>query len=265
MPTPVFDGHNDALLRAGPTELLAGRPDGHLDIPRARQGGLAGGIFAVFTPEPGAARDDLTDGGWERPLPAAAARRRRGRPRARARRAAVRARAPGGVRIVRETADLDRCLDDGTLAAVLHLEGAEAIDPASRRSSSGTPPACAASARCGAAPTLRPRRAGRFPGVAGHRPRPDPRGQGARPRCNALGVLVDASHLNRAGFWDLAAAPRRRSSPRTPTPTRSPRVSATSPTSSSTRSAARAGWSASPSSARSCAPTAPTTATRRCS
>src|SRR4051795_7866613 len=50
MPTPVFDGHNDALLRAGATELLAGRPDGHLDVPRARAGGFAGGIFAVFTP-----------------------------------------------------------------------------------------------------------------------------------------------------------------------------------------------------------------------
>src|SRR3954463_5306563 len=112
MPTPVFDGHHDALLRAGATELMAGRPDGHLDIPRARQGGLAGGIFAVFTPSPGEHETTFTDGGWEDayppPLPAGAA--------------AVPAPAYagrlfhleqlGGVRIVRETADLDRCLDD---------------------------------------------------------------------------------------------------------------------------------------------------------
>src|SRR3954453_2085810 len=60
MPTPVFDGHNDALLRAGATELMAGRPDGHLDVPRARAGGVAGGgaggIFAVFTPGDDAVR-----------------------------------------------------------------------------------------------------------------------------------------------------------------------------------------------------------------
>src|SRR3954467_138490 len=71
MPTPVFDGHNDALLRAGATDplagapgLLAGRPDGHLDVPRAKAGGFAGGIFAVFTPSPGRHETTLADGGW---------------------------------------------------------------------------------------------------------------------------------------------------------------------------------------------------------
>src|SRR4051812_7831525 len=47
---PVFDGHNDALLRATAEEIATGRADGHLDVPRARAGGLAAGIFAVFTP-----------------------------------------------------------------------------------------------------------------------------------------------------------------------------------------------------------------------
>ena len=49
---PVFDGHNDALTAAPAEELVAGRAGGHLDLPRARAGGLAGGIFAVFTPTP---------------------------------------------------------------------------------------------------------------------------------------------------------------------------------------------------------------------
>lgn len=45
----VFDGHNDVALRIldgeDPSERLEG---GHLDLPRAREGGLDGGIFAVW-------------------------------------------------------------------------------------------------------------------------------------------------------------------------------------------------------------------------
>mgnify|MGYP001162396564 CR=1 FL=1 len=55
---PVFDGHNDTL-----TKIRHGGPDaqpsflerselGHLDLPRAREGGLAGGFFAIFTSSP---------------------------------------------------------------------------------------------------------------------------------------------------------------------------------------------------------------------
>src|SRR6056297_3172327 len=56
---PVFDGHNDALLRlmrssqARPEEaFLAGEPLCHLDLPRARAGGFAGGLFAIYVPDP---------------------------------------------------------------------------------------------------------------------------------------------------------------------------------------------------------------------
>ena len=37
--------------------------------------------------------------------------------------------AMGAVRVVRGTADLDRAAGEGRIAAVLHLEGAEALDP----------------------------------------------------------------------------------------------------------------------------------------
>ena len=47
---PVFDGHNDALTRDDHALLVAGRPDGHLDLPRMRAGGVRGAIFAIFTP-----------------------------------------------------------------------------------------------------------------------------------------------------------------------------------------------------------------------
>jgi hypothetical protein len=47
----LFDGHNDAIqfiaeYRAGGRDFLERSDDGHLDLVRAREGGLIGGIFA---------------------------------------------------------------------------------------------------------------------------------------------------------------------------------------------------------------------------
>jgi hypothetical protein len=50
---PIFDGHNDVLLRLyqrggtdAPRAFLKGEGNGQLDLPMARQGGFAGGLFA---------------------------------------------------------------------------------------------------------------------------------------------------------------------------------------------------------------------------
>ena len=62
---PVFDGHNDLLLRLhnAPEKRaeiwLTGEGKGHLDLPRMRQGGFAGGFFAIYIPSPH--KDDGTD------------------------------------------------------------------------------------------------------------------------------------------------------------------------------------------------------------
>lgn len=57
--TPVFDGHNDVLLRlwskktADPAkDFVNGDGLGHLDLPRMVKGGFAGGFFAIFVPSP---------------------------------------------------------------------------------------------------------------------------------------------------------------------------------------------------------------------
>src|SRR5450755_3395510 len=56
-PVPFFDGHNDVLLRLyrrggadAAAAFLHGEANGHLDLPKARQGGFAGGLFAIFVP-----------------------------------------------------------------------------------------------------------------------------------------------------------------------------------------------------------------------
>jgi microsomal dipeptidase-like Zn-dependent dipeptidase len=52
----IFDGHNDTLLRLWQFDdhqgkrFLEGDDGGHIDLPRARQGGLSAAFFAIYPP-----------------------------------------------------------------------------------------------------------------------------------------------------------------------------------------------------------------------
>ena len=75
MTIPVFDGHNDVVLRLDEgRSFLEESSEGHLDLPRARRGGFAGGLFAVFVsgPEEGAMAGK-PDGHYSFPLAASVA------------------------------------------------------------------------------------------------------------------------------------------------------------------------------------------------
>ena len=58
---PILDGHNDTLLhlylpeRGGSRTFVTRSDLGHIDLPRARDGGFGGGFFAVFVPSDPAA------------------------------------------------------------------------------------------------------------------------------------------------------------------------------------------------------------------
>ncbi len=219
---PVFDGHNDTLtqIREASGEearaFFTRSEHGHIDLPRAREGGLAGGFFAVFTPSPSyerVIRPMVTDEGAEVPggyridLP----------PRLDRRRALtwtvsvmsdlfrIEAESDGDVQVVRTARDLRRCLERGTLAAVLHIEGAEAIDTRLE----ALDVLYRAGLRSIGLVWSRPNAFGH--GVPFDFPRSPDTGPGLTPAgerlvraCNRLGVLVDVSHLNEKGFWDVA-------------------------------------------------------------
>jgi membrane dipeptidase len=205
---PVFDGHNDALTADDHEAIVAGRPSGHLDLGRMRKGGVRGGIFSVFTESVGAherlvPRDDGVLE-FEYPPPvdhvvaaadaASVAGRLVGLERA------------GEVRVARTIADVDRARDDdGPPLAVLHLEGAEAIDPgleclefwyAAGLRSLG-PVWSRANAFAWGVPFISPSSPDVGPGLTAA-------GRALVRRCAELGILVDVSHLNEAGFWDVA-------------------------------------------------------------
>jgi membrane dipeptidase len=203
---PVFDGHNDALTRDDHARLAAGREGGDLDLPRMREGGMRGGIFALFTSSPGEEDHDLDFGGGTEPLAApvdhavAAADQT-----AAAGRLFALERA-GELTVARTIADIDGALAEGAPpVAVLHVEGAEAIDPGLEAL-----PAWYAMGLRSLGPVWS--RANAFAtGVQFAFPSSPDIGPGLTDAgialvraCAELGILVDLSHMNEKGFWDIA-------------------------------------------------------------
>jgi membrane dipeptidase len=214
--TAVFDGHNDALgkLQAddrAPADFLTGLPERDIDLPRARAGGLAGGLFAINAPSPhdGSSRGSLWEMPYSEPVDHAQATAFTAGAIGRAH-ALVEA-SGGAVAVATDVAALDRCRADGTLAMVLHLEGAEAIDPGL----SALDAWHAAGVRSLGLVWSRPSAFGhgvpfRFPASPDTGPGLTRAGLALVRRCAERGILVDVSHLNAAGFADvarLAAAP----------------------------------------------------------
>ena len=132
----VFDGHNDVLLRlggpdgGGPGAFFERGDKGHLDLPRAQEGGFGGGFFAVWIPSPKDQSPERTPGQAPSALPPAldvayALRRSMA---ATAMLFKIEARSNGRFRIVRTASEVRECLEGEVMAAVLHMEGADAID-----------------------------------------------------------------------------------------------------------------------------------------
>jgi len=207
---PVIDGHNDVLTRlhqdgAGDAALLTAGTAA-ITVPSARAGGLAAGLFAVLPPA-GAVGVARSAGGYEVPyspsVPWEEAARTVGALGARLQRL-LRA-VDGAVRLVRDVADLDACLAGDALGVILHMEGAEAIDTdlealelwhAAGLRSLG-PVWSRANAFGHGVPFRYPASPDTGPGLT-------PAGVALVRRCAELGIAVDLSHLNAAGFWDVA-------------------------------------------------------------
>jgi membrane dipeptidase len=205
---PVFDGHNDALTRRDHALIAAGRPEGHLDLPRMREGGLRGAIFAVCAPSENERWEPIPrdDGVLEFELAAEVPYRDASAFAAAAAGRLLALERAGQVRVARRGRDLDAARDDGgPPAAVLHLEGAEAIDPDLESLELWH----AAGLRSLGPVWSRPNRfAHGVPFISPSSPDTGPgltaAGRALVTRCAELGILIDLSHLNEAGFWDVA-------------------------------------------------------------
>jgi membrane dipeptidase len=217
LPVPVFDGHNDVLLRlhrrAGADAVAAflqGEDKGQLDLRKAREGGFAGGLFAIFVPsteKKAGAKEAASPDFASTPEPP-------GVDVAEAQRTVfammsllyrIEAQSAGQLRVCRDAGDIRGCLADGALAAVLHIEGAEAIDANFEL----LDVLHAAGLRSLGPVWSRPNAFGhgvpfRCPSSPDTGPGLTDLGKALIGACNRLKILIDLSHLNERGFWDVA-------------------------------------------------------------
>jgi membrane dipeptidase len=210
----IFDGHNDVLLklhRAGGVfaakSFMTGR-EGAIDVPSAKVGGFGGGFFAVYVPSPVDLEfkfSEMTKSSYDLPLPdgidwndaidvvmSQAAilfdlERR------------------GALKICTTVAEIRATLAEDQIAAIFHIEGAEAIDPdlstldvLYRAGLRSIGPVWSRPTIFGhGVPFRYPSGPDIGPGLTDH-------GFRLIKRCDELGIMVDLSHLNEAGFWDVA-------------------------------------------------------------
>ena len=213
---PVFDGHNDTLQRLlprtgdAPQSILDHGDSGHLDVPRARAGGMAGGFFAIYIraqesrnpPEP--VPDDNNAWTWTPPAIDVAWARTECDRLLTGIDALFDAHPEQLMRCLTHD-DLVACLSDDRLGILLHIEGPAMIGP-----------------DCAELPELYER------GIRSIGPvwsRPNCFAHGIRfgwpssndigpglteagrrlvAECEALGIAIDLSHMNRQGFLDTA-------------------------------------------------------------
>jgi membrane dipeptidase len=209
---PVFDGHNDTVLRLSSSEHGEGRnffersTVGHIDLPRAKEGGFAGGFFAMFIPNPPKLMADF-EGGKTPPLPPPldfdyaqpyAMKMMRTL-------MDVEKQSNGAVKITRTVDEIEQCIADDVLAMILHFEGAEAIDT----DFNALEVFYQAGLRSLGIVWSRPTAFGN--GVPFKFPHSPDTGDGLSDAgkalvkaCNELGIMLDLSHLNEKGFWDVA-------------------------------------------------------------
>jgi membrane dipeptidase len=214
-PIPFIDGHNDVLLAlhlagdgAGP--FLGRRSEGHLDLERAREGGFAAGFFAVFVlpetdEERAATRIPDRKPPYAQPLAGSVPTEYAAREAGELIDLLDELTSGGDVSVARSTQDVEAALDGGPLAAILHFEGAEPIEPGLEN----LEPFYERGLRSLGLVWSRPNTFAegvpfRFPSTPDVGGGLTEAGRRLVAECNRLGILVDLAHLNERGFWEVA-------------------------------------------------------------
>jgi membrane dipeptidase len=186
----IIDGHNDLVLR-----LALGDEVHHMHLDEAPAADFAGGFFALYVPSPKPPSPTAVH--YTLPLPEPI-------PRDEAARVAdglyeVFRSLPVG--LATSPDDFQPC----RVAAILHLEGAEPVAP----DLSNLEPWYARGLRSIGLVWSRANAFAegvpfRFPSSPDTGPGLTAAGRELVRACNELGIVVDLSHLNEAGFWDVA-------------------------------------------------------------
>jgi membrane dipeptidase len=215
MTIPFFDGHNDTLLKllevAGADKerpFIEGMPGAHIDLPRAKAGAMAGGFFAMFPPplkatlEQVAAAPNYSTGQLPPELALADALVSTNGMAS----VLLRLERAGALAVCRTAGEIRAAVAQDRLAAIFHIEGAEAIDTEFRSLdvlyAAGLRSIGITWSRANAFGTGVPFRFNADPDIG---PGLTDAGKELVRQCNERGVMIDLSHLNAAGFRDVAA------------------------------------------------------------
>lgn len=209
----IFDGHNDLVLRllsgdVSAKSVASGLPDGHIDKPRARRGGFGGGMFAIFVPSPGdesLRHDQMRNAAYDIALPARLSEDMALGWVERGFAAMDDLAAAEAVRICRTTDEIEAALPAEEMAAVIHIEGAEAVDRDfvrlhgwHDRGLRSLGPVWSRDTAWGHGVPFR------YPSDPDTGPGLTEAGKALIAECNRLKIMVDLSHLNARGFADVA-------------------------------------------------------------
>lgn len=195
---PVFDGHEDFITQAKRKkdswpprpwhemgrDLLVESEEGHVDLPRAARGGLGGCFTSIFLSDEraemnavGFTMDEMNDV------------------------FRLADRSEGRFRVCRTVSDVTRALDDGAFASVFMFEGADPISWSLKE----LRVFYEAGLRCVAPTWSRSNIFAHGVSFGGGLPETGltELGRELVKECDRLGIILDVSHINPAGFWDV--------------------------------------------------------------
>jgi len=211
--TLIFDGHNDVLSKlrnaggVSVADAFLSETDFDIDLIKAEKGGFAGGFFALWVASPGGGdyQSMMVQEQYDVPLPDPVLQSDALSVVLEQAAILMRLEQLSAVKICTSVKALKECLGTKSLAAVLHLEGCEAIDSdfhaldvlhAAGLRSLG--PVWSRSTRFGEGVPFR------FPSSPDTGTGLTELGEELIRRCNHKGIMIDLSHLNQAGFHDVA-------------------------------------------------------------
>ncbi len=218
-PMRFFDGHNDFLLRLmkspAPREetWLGSSRIGHLDLARMRESGFAGGLFAIFVPPvsdgpPPNLKALMAEPPYEVPMPPLM-----DHPTAQpvALEMAgllhwMERAAPEDFKLCRSVPEIRAAFGADQIAGVMHMEGAEAIGPDLDALYLFHDMGLRSLGPVWSRPTIFGHGVPMaYPGSPDIGPGLTDAGKDLVRLCNHLGIMIDLSHMNEAGFNDVAA------------------------------------------------------------
>ena len=215
---PIFDGHNDSLTKLYSSKssiksFFTKSKEGHLDLPRAKEGCLFGANFSIFVPPPKTAKESnplygmrLTKEGYKKELasPIDINYAKEYTFSVMEFLNELEERAEGKIKTIKQYNELISCLDNDKLAILLHFEGAEVIE----KDLSNLELFYEKGLRSLGLVWSRPNIFGtgvpfEFPNSPDIGPGLTIEGRELVKECNRLGILIDLAHINEKGFWDV--------------------------------------------------------------